>query len=125
MTERINLARRLRGDTRLRLDPELTRVARTHAREMIARGSLFHSPQQVLTRKVTNWNILGENIGVGGGVASLHQAFMDSPDHRANILYDPFRHVGVGVVRDDGRMWVTIIFESQRDPGTTLRMPRC
>ncbi len=125
MVQRINAARNLRGDAALRLDRELSRVARVHSRAMISRNSVYHSPQQVLARRLTNWNVLGENVGAGGSILALHKAFMDSPDHRGNVLYDPFRHVGVGVVRSGGRMWVTVLFESRRDPGTTLRMPSC
>ena len=48
---------------------------------------------------------------------------MQSPEHRANILYAPYRYVGIGVkVQSNGRMWVTVNFEEKRDPGTTLRM---
>jgi uncharacterized protein YkwD len=50
---------------------------------------------------------------------------MDSSGHRANVLYNGFTHVGVGVVVRNDRMWVTMIFEGRTDPGTTLQMPRC
>jgi uncharacterized protein YkwD len=76
-----------------------------------------------MSRRVTNWSILGENVGVGGNVNSLHQAFMNSPAHRDNVLFGQYRHVGVGVKMDGDTMWVTIVFESHRDPGTTLRVP--
>ena len=62
----------------------------------------------------TNWTRLGENVGVGsdwaGGVEQLHDAFMDSPGHRANILGD-YNYAGLGVViRDDGSLYVTAVF---------------
>jgi uncharacterized protein YkwD len=50
---------------------------------------------------------------------------LHSPAHRHNILYSSFRHSGVGVSKRGGRMWVTVIFEASRNPGTRLRMPRC
>ncbi len=122
---KINLARAAASVTKLSLDPELSKVARKHTREMISKDSLYHTPSDVLSRRVTRWVELGENVGFGGGVVSLHEAFMDSPAHRDNILHDSFRHVGIGVAKKDGRMWVTVIFESKEDPGTTLNMPRC
>ena len=121
---KIDRARAARGLRRLRLDPHLSRVARRHSWEMRRAGALFHR-FEALQRRVTNWRLLGENVGLGATVGSLHRAFMASPEHRANVLRRAFRHVGVSVVREGGRMWVTIVFESRRDPGTTLPMPSC
>ena len=121
--QKINLARSAAGVGRLRLDKQLSRVARRHAWEMDSKNSLYHTPSSVLRWRVTNWNHLGENVGYGGSVASLHQAFMNSPAHRQNVL-GGFRHVGVGVHTDKDVMWVTIIFESRADPGTRLRVCR-
>jgi uncharacterized protein YkwD len=50
---------------------------------------------------------------------------MNSPAHAANVLHSSFKHVGVAVTRSGGRMWVTVIFESVSNPGTTLPMPKC
>ena len=122
---KMNKARRRSGRRRLSLDPEASKVAMAHTRSMFRKATLFHSPHGQLGRRVTRWTVLGENIGVGGGVKSLHKAFMASPLHRANVLYSRFRHVGVGAAKKRGRLWVTVVFESRRDPGTRLRMPRC
>jgi uncharacterized protein YkwD len=120
---RINDVRGKRG--MLRLDPELSRAARLHSREMVKQDKLYHTPSDKLSKRVTNWTVLGENVGVGGDVQSLHDAFMASPAHADNVLFDSFRHMGVGTVKADGKLWVTVIFEAQTNPGTTLDMPRC
>lgn len=60
---------------------------------------------------------MAENVGYatwpGGSmtvvVPHLHQAFMDSPGHRANILGD-YNQVGIGVVVDGDTTWVTVNF---------------
>jgi len=122
---KMNAARTSRGLGKLSLDPEISKVARVHTREMIRANSLHHTSSTNLRRRVTNWIVLGENVGVGGTVDSLHQAFMNSPAHRDNIEHAAYKHVGIGVRKADGRMWVTVIFEAVTDPGTTLRMPRC
>lgn len=114
----INTARTSAGD--LRLDPELSKVAKVHTREMVRDNSLFHSTSTQLRNRVTNWSSLGENVGVGSTVSSLHEAFMNSAAHRENIMLSSFRHVGVGVIKKDGRMWVTVIFEARSDPGSPL-----
>jgi len=120
-----NNSRERFGRGRLKLDPEISKVARKHTREMIARNLLYHTSSTDLRRRVTFWSTLGENVGVGGTVDSLSTAFMNSPAHRDNILHSTFRHVGVGTVKGLGRLWVTVIFQASDNPGTTLRMPRC
>ena len=122
---RMNAARSEGGLGKLSLDPELSKAARVHTNEMIRRDELFHTSSADLRNRVTDWILLGENVGVGGSVASLHKAFMESPAHRDNIMHVTYKHVGIGVRKADGRMWVTVIFEAVTDPGTTLRMPRC
>jgi uncharacterized protein YkwD len=121
---KINRARARAGRTKLRLDPHLARVAQKHSWEMRLRGQLFHQSAAQFRRRVTRWSRIAENVGVGAAVKSLHRAFMVSPGHRANIL-GPYRHVGVAVTKQGRRMWVTVIFEAERDPGTRLDMPRC
>jgi len=120
-----NEARSADGLVRLKLDPELSRVARKHTSDMVATGQLFHTPPEVLGALVTRWRKLGENVGTGDTVAALQAAFMASQTHRDNILKPGYRFIGVGTKRADGKLWVTVIFESRRNPGTTLPMPDC
>lgn len=120
-----NAARSKAGVAKLSLDPQLSKAARMHTREMVKRDLLYHTPNDKLTRRVTNWTVLGENVGVGGTVDSLQQAFLNSPEHKANILFPQFKYVGIGSIQRGGRLWVTVIFESAKNPGTPLRMPSC
>jgi uncharacterized protein YkwD len=122
---RINTERTDRNLGKLRLDPEASKAARVHTNEMIRNDELYHTPSTTLGRRVTNWIVLGENVGVGGSVGSLHEAFMNSEGHRDNVLYPTYRHVGIGTRHAHGRLWVTIIFEAVTDPGTSLKMPSC
>jgi uncharacterized protein YkwD len=122
---KMNSVRRRKGRRGLRLDPELSKVARVHTTDMVQRNTLYHTSSSSLRRRVVGWTTLGENVGVGNTVRSLHKAFMHSRYHRANILYRRFRFGGVGVKKKRGRMWVTVVFEARNNPGTRLRMPRC
>ncbi|HEX2235250.1 MAG TPA: CAP domain-containing protein [Actinomycetota bacterium] len=122
---RIDRARAAHGLRRLHLDKQLSRAARKHSWEMRRARTLFHTTPAQARRRITRWRSLGENVGRGYSTASLHRAFMASAPHRHNVLTRGFRHVGVSVVKQNGVMWVTIIFESRRDPGTTLPMPAC
>jgi uncharacterized protein YkwD len=116
---RINAAR---GDSRGRLwgDWDLNQVALKHTREMIARNRLYHTPENAFRRRVTNWSVLGENVGQGDSVRQLHRAFMSSSAHRANAMNKTFNRIGVGALRTNGRLWVTIIFEARSNPGSPL-----
>ena len=121
----INQARQAAGLPRLNLDPELSQAAKSHTYGMVRQNDLAHTPENRLRRKVTNWTLLGENVGVGNTVQSLHAAFMASPTHKRNIMLSEFRHVGIGTIQDGNRLWVTVIFEAETNPGTTLPMPKC
>ena len=120
-----NRIREKLGKGKMDLDPQLSRAARLHSREMKKRDLLYHTPGDKLTRRVTNWSSLGENVGVGYSVESLQDAFLASPGHRANILSTGFKYFGVGTVEQDGKLWVTVIFEGAANPGTPLKMPSC
>ena len=123
---KMNAVRQNAGKGTLRLDPELSKAAAVHTKEMVKAQLLHHTSTSALKRRVTNWNSLGENVGAGGSVDSLHSAFMNSPAHKANIMHSGFNNVGTGVTVDSaGRMWVTVIFESKANPGTPLKMPTC
>jgi uncharacterized protein YkwD len=115
----INSARASVGRPALATSSELTSVARSWAAKMASSNTLKHNPD--LTSQITNWRYAGENVGVGGNVPQLHQAFMDSPAHKANILDRDYTQVGVGVVMGGGRMWVVEVF---RTPASTSSASR-
>lgn len=45
-----------------------------------------------------NWRKLGENVGRGGTIAVVHDAYMNSPGHKANILDPAFNQMGAAAV---------------------------
>jgi hypothetical protein len=107
---RANGARSGSGAGSLKVDGELTAVARRWSAKMAAANQLSHNPN--LAKEVSaDWEKLAENVGFGPSVDSIHQAFMNSAGHRANILDGALTHIGVGVVVDgDGQIWVTEVF---------------
>ena len=119
---KINRSRQRAGRSKLVLDRQLGRVSRKHTWEMASRNYLHHTSPRTLGWRVTRWYQLGENVGVGRSPTSLHNAFMSSPSHRSNVLYSKFRYVGVGTIYRHGALWVTVTFETTRDPGTRLYM---
>jgi uncharacterized protein YkwD len=120
-----NQDRSQHGVAKLQLDPELSKVAHKRVRHLVKINALVHTSD--ISKNITRWNELGENIGYdySYSVSSLQNAFMDSPGHRANILKPGYRYLGVGTKEAKGRLWVVVLFESRKDPGTTLDMPGC
>ena len=120
-------ARRSQSDVaRLKLDPELSKVARTHSRAMKRRGEPFHSSAETLTSRVTNWNVLAENVASGSTVKNVWRVMLDNSLHESHIVDARFVYMGVGVaVADGGTKYLTIVFEGRQNPGTTLPMPDC
>jgi len=94
----------------LDLDAELTRYARRHSQAMADAGEIFHTKNLAAKLKNKDWSAAGENVGVGPSLSGLEAAFMDSTQHRRNILNRDFDDVAVGVAESDGNFWVTVIF---------------
>lgn len=108
---RINQARADAGLPPLGVLASLRDLARAQSARMATQDRLHHNPNLAadLTAAVPDWQRGGENVGVGGDVASLHAAFMASPAHRANVLGN-WRYMAVGVVRAGAKTWVTELF---------------
>lgn len=101
----LNVQRRAAGLASLGSVPSLTRSAQAHTRVMVARHVLDHGDLARRLRAYTAGRafMVGENVGTGNGarqsVSGLIEAWMDSPEHRTNILQPRFRDVGIGIVR--------------------------
>ncbi len=130
--DRINAERTERGLYALASDPMLEQAARRHSLDMSAQGYFSHmapasSQRSPMDRYLSGLHasgqptpayvMVGENIYYcscsrpGGDVLMGHQALMNSPGHRANILDARFTSIGVGIYRDSaGGFWVTEMF---------------
>ena len=102
----VNRERTRRGLRPLRANRHLVAAARAHSADMVRRGYFEHGAFATRIRRHGYgtgghaWT-LGENIAWGSAElatpASIVNAWMHSPGHRANILYRGFREAGVGV----------------------------
>ncbi|HVE62831.1 MAG TPA: CAP domain-containing protein [Mycobacteriales bacterium] len=91
---------------------DLVTVARRHAQRMATEKRLFHNPN--LGREVTGWRVVGENVGMGATPAPIHQAFMNSSSHRANILHRGYTEVGMGTATDsNGRLYIVQVYRQR------------
>ena len=95
---------------------DLVDVARRHAEEMRRQQRLHHNPS--LGNQVQGWQAVGENVGVGPTVESIHEKLMASPSHRDNILSGTFTEVGVGVVVDGSDLWIVQVFRLPQSAAT-------
>lgn len=104
--EHLNATRTAAGLEPLRRDPGLGEAARHWARWMGERHDLRHA-DDIVTGAPADWTKAGENVGRGGTVRAVWDAFMDSPSHAANVLDPAFTRIGVGVVRTPNGMLYT------------------
>jgi hypothetical protein len=116
MVSLINSERSSNGLGPLETHADLTAAAESQAAAIAAEGDLFHNSN--LGSITTGWKLLGENVGVGGSVDVVHDAFMNSSGHKANILNAKYDKVGVGVVSSGGSLWIAEVFMDSAYEGT-------
>jgi uncharacterized protein YkwD len=130
--ELTNEARRRAGVPRLALDPALHEVALQHSLDMVQNNFQGHispstgGPADRVRRAGIQASIVGENLGSGTNLESIHEGLLGSPAHRAALLRPDFTHLGIGVVlkpQAHGRplLVITELF-ARRPPGSEARL---
>jgi uncharacterized protein YkwD len=105
-----NAQRAAHGLGGLTVSPQLTASAGRYAQHLAADGAFSHTDGSDLAQRVTavgyQYQWIGENLGMGqSSPKTIVQAWMNSPEHRANMLDPRFTQIGVGVAtRSDGRI---------------------
>lgn len=113
--DKINQLRASLGLATLAIDVELTTQARVWSQTMKDAGSIFHTTK--LDAGISaDWEKLGENVGVGGTVDALFDAFVASPKHYENLVDPSYRFIGIGVVWDGTRMFTAHRFMALMPP---------
>lgn len=109
--ELTNQERAKAGVPALKLDVELSKVAREKSRDMQSKGYFDHnsptygSPFDMMKQFGISYTTAGENIAMGQqSPEEVVQAWMNSEGHRKNIMNANFTHLGVGHVAD-GNYW--------------------
>jgi uncharacterized protein YkwD len=101
----LNQQRQAYGLRPLRADAGLGKAALAHSKDMVAHRYFAHESRTgaPFTARMprTRFRMLGENIGWGTGrfatPRAMVQAWMQSAEHRANILQRRYRAIGIGV----------------------------
>lgn len=105
----LNGERATYGLTPFTLDSRLVDLARRHSADMVARAYFSHTnpdgldPFQRMAAAGISYLDAAENIAWGPDVAWAHNALMNSPGHRANILNPNLHRIGIGIVPKDGQ----------------------
>lgn len=114
----VNAHRQSLGLNALIWDQTAADVAYAHSRDMATRGYFSHTtpegltPADRLSAAGVHFSEVGENIAFGYiNAEAVFQAWMNSPDHRANIEYPGFTHHGVGRY---GSYWTHVFYTPPR-----------
>lgn len=109
----INNDRKEKGLAPLQFNPHLAKLAENYAKDMIKRDFFSHvnpegqSPFERMKEQKIVFNYAGENLAFNESVYAAQQAFMHSPEHKANILNINYTQVGIGIVEASrGRVFV-------------------
>ncbi len=113
--QRMNADRAAAGVPPLLVAPRLMEIARAWSRVLSDRSTSLTectlSHTQNLLEVLRPASKVAENVGCGDASAdALHDAFMNSPHHRSNILDSSFDSVGVGVLMSGETMFVSVEF---------------
>ncbi len=125
----VNNERRGRGLSALNPDARMAGIARAHSAEMRDKKYFAHqSPTPGLREPLDRYQkgtgqtprLVAENVYRAWGSRSFltekdireaHQALMDSPGHRSNLLLPGATKLGVGIASNaEGHLWITQLF---------------
>src|SRR4051795_9157820 len=131
----INQARADHGLKALTVASGTSSVAANWTNHLDQQQALSHNPalgHQLETHGSPDWTAYGENVGDGptSSADTLFNAYMNSPEHRDNILGSAYRYLGIGVVFDHSTAWNTLDFVDQyaasrsRTTSTTTTQPK-
>ena len=108
MLRLVNETRVSHGLHALSLNGRLSPEAWHHSEAMGRRFDLFHTPDVWAIVSPFGAHTWGENIAYAGTLRRVEQLWMQSYEHRVNLLNPAFHHAAIGVVRVRGWLWVTL-----------------
>jgi hypothetical protein len=93
----------------LTLNASLSQVAANWANQLAANGTLSHNPSYS-SQIPGGWTKAAENVAQGySSGAAVHDGWMNSAGHRANILGD-FTDIGIAHISGGGTTWSVQVF---------------
>lgn len=104
MIDLVNEERKKQGLQTLSVDLQLTYVARLKSKDLIENQYFAHESKKYGTpfQMIQSFGILyqkaGENLACNQTTQKAHEALMNSPSHRENILKNGYTHIGIGII---------------------------
>jgi len=113
----VNREREERGLSSLKVDQELTRLARKKSQCLIDNNYFAHesptygSPADMIRNAGISFRLASENLGRGGNIEGIFHSFMGSTGHKNNIVNERYNYTGIGIIYEPGRGYlVTQLF---------------
>jgi hypothetical protein len=112
-----NRSRAEQGVAPLKWDAALARAARQHCLRMAAEGPIAHryagepDVSERAGQAGAHFSLIEENVAVGPNPATIHDEWMHSPGHRANLLNPEVDRLGVAVVASRGTLYAVADYE--------------
>jgi uncharacterized protein YkwD len=113
-----NEARANQGLPPLRLDPVLTEASVLNAREMANHNAISHQfdgEPELATRGANagaHFSLISENVGEAPSSVIIHDLWMHSPGHRANLLDPNVDSIGIAIVTSNNQLYAVEDFAS-------------
>jgi uncharacterized protein YkwD len=113
-----NESRANEGLPPLHLDPVLTEASALHAREMANHAAISHQfdgEPELATRGANagaRFSLISENVGEAPSSVIIHDLWMHSPGHRANLLDPNVDSIGIAIVTRDNQLYAVEDFAS-------------
>ena len=106
-----NQDRAAHGLAPVRLEGRLVEAARRHAYEMVRHRTISHqfAGEAGLAERAgkagARFSLVTENVAEASNAALIHELWMQSAGHRANLLDAAVDEVGIAVVQDHGQLY--------------------
>lgn len=111
-----NQARRDAGVGQLQWDQSLAAAAFYHCKWMVQAGQISHryggepDLKERAAERGARFATIEENVAMGTTSAVIHDAWMKSPGHRANLLSPVVDRVGIAVIASRGMLYAVTDF---------------
>ena len=116
----INRERAANGLPPLKWDEALATAARQHAEAMAAQKAISHTfpgepslPSRA-TRAGARFSWLSENVAAGPNAENISEQWMQSPNHRANLLDADMDTIGAGAAERNGVVFAVADFSKAK-----------
>lgn len=114
--DRINQARKDAGLNALEIDDDVQNACRLKAKDMVEKDYFSHqsptygSPFDLLKKQEISYKVAGENIAGNSSNEKAVESWMNSENHKKNILNNAYNYTGIAVVNSQkyGKIYVQI-----------------